>query len=316
MGLVKYDDWVFEIDIEIFSVTLFNQINVGHKHNICALSSLFHCVIWAKALLLGLSMQIFDIDWIPGYKLLGVVFVIPKFALFTFDLCSTCCVQCQALVLIDFWIYAKIISWREQDGPGVVHGVSQLFLNLSQLCVCPWSINNPRQYRVSILFSNNLSLLLQPCQSCTEQAQSFTSPCRTLQQGVFAILQRRNQALHIIILAIVRLEWKIHIYASNHLFCLPLHKFSRFGLYLTLYLLMILCSWRALSSATFHRRFPHKSLLSILYNFVFNVFILIFNLNIKFLLLARCAFAFWRGCALHILKWIVRLHCFRWFVSL
>ena len=73
VGFVKDQNAVFKINVEVLADFLIDQVVVGHKDQICALSSIFHGIIGTKDFLLCDFVKALDVVRGPVQGLLGLL---------------------------------------------------------------------------------------------------------------------------------------------------------------------------------------------------------------------------------------------------
>jgi len=60
-----------KVDFEVFSDLFVNKVVVRHEDDVSPGRPIFHCIVWAEHLLLGLDVQLLDVLRFPGDCLLS-----------------------------------------------------------------------------------------------------------------------------------------------------------------------------------------------------------------------------------------------------
>ena len=111
VGLVKDDDRVVIINVEVFANFLINEVVVGHEDEVCARDTILGCVVRAIIPLEGELVHFLDIHRLPRHVLPPIVLVFEVGArIDAFLGSSTRCVQPVPFVNIDVWVDAKMVA--------------------------------------------------------------------------------------------------------------------------------------------------------------------------------------------------------------
>ena len=134
MRLIKDDNCVLVVDLEVLSDLLVDQVVVGHEDEVCTCHSILRHVVRTVLVLDGLLVDVLDISWLPRHLMFPIVTVLEVDAGVDASLGGTARrIQGKALVQVNCLIDAKVIARGYEHRPRLKNSVRALLLHLSKL---------------------------------------------------------------------------------------------------------------------------------------------------------------------------------------